>query len=150
MERKKEPSLYCTVSLSRLQVLPLRDKADPAAPHLRGHVAQHLEQRGQRLRPARRLRRPLAQPARLALLQPLPPLAPVGATPLQVGARGGRRRARGARRRDRPPRPHVAPAALVELGRVHDALFKVLQREDDPLIAPSPSEHEAVITFFTH
>ena len=108
--------------MSVLQVLPLRNKADPAAPDLRGHVPQHLQQRGERLRPARRVRGPLAQPAGLALLQPVPPVAPVGAAPLEVGARWQRAR----RRRHRPPRSPLAPAALVQLGRVHDALFKVL------------------------
>ena len=108
-----------------LQVLPVRrDKADPAAADLRGHVAQHLEQRGQRLRAARGVRRALAQPAGLALLEPVAPVAPVGAAPLEVGARARRRR---------PPRAPLAAAALLQLGGVHDALLEVLQREDDPL-----------------
>ena len=106
--------------LSALQVLSLGDQADPAAADLGGHVAQHLQQRGrERLRPARRLRRPLAQPPRLALLQPVAPLAPLRApAPLPVGTRGG-----GERPRGRPARPPLPPAALLELGRVHDALL---------------------------
>ena len=128
--------------MSDLQVLPLRNKADPAAPDLRGHVPQHLQQRGERLRPARGVRGSVAQPAGLPLLQPVPPVAPVGAASLEVGARGPRAR----RRRHRPPRSPLASAALVQLGRVHDALFQVLKREDDPLIIRRcPSEHEAVI-----
>ena len=106
-----------------MQVLLVRgNKADPAAADLRGHVAQHLEQRGERLRAARGVRRALAQPAGLALLEPVSPVTPVGAAPLEVGAR-----------RHRPPRAPLAAAALLQLGGVHDALLEVLQREDDPL-----------------